>query len=436
MRALSRAKIYIDETPGVTVMEMKAKARRLRMEQHLDIVFIDYIQLMRTGGRFENRNQEMSFISRSLKELAKELRIPVVGISQLSRAPEKGRREPKPQLSDLRESGAIEQDADVVIFIFRPEYYHPGRREPHGPGRGHRRQAEERPDRERSTWPSSGNTPDSPRWSTPLRRHDHDPRPARFAPFTSFSTQLGEVGLLMSRTFRNIFRRPFERSIFLQQLEEIGAGSLPVVSLTAAFGGLVFALQTYIGFHRYIGQGSEAYGGPIISLGLGKELIPILVGLMVSGRVGSAMAAEIGTMRITEQVDALFSLGADPNRYLVVPRDLACVLMLPCLTLYGDFIGIACGFIYNIYVMGVNRVIYLRNTLLYLELWDVTSGLIKALDLRGPDRGHRLLAGAEDRGRGRGRRPGHDEDRGHRQHRHPHRELLPEQGPAFNAVRR
>ena len=122
---LSRAKIFIDETPGVTVMEMKAKARRLKLEQNLDIVFLDYIQLMRTGGRFENRNQEMSFISRSLKELAKELRIPVVGISQLSRAPEKGRREPKPQLSDLRESGAIEQDADVVIFIFRPEYYHP-----------------------------------------------------------------------------------------------------------------------------------------------------------------------------------------------------------------------------------------------------------------------------------------------------------------------
>jgi replicative DNA helicase len=122
---LSRANISIDETPGVTVMEMKAKARRLKLEQRIDIVFLDYIQLMRTGGRFENRNQEMSFISRSLKELAKELRIPVVGISQLSRAPEKGRREPKPQLSDLRESGAIEQDADVVIFIFRPEYYHP-----------------------------------------------------------------------------------------------------------------------------------------------------------------------------------------------------------------------------------------------------------------------------------------------------------------------
>lgn len=120
---LSRARIYLDETPALTLMEMKAKSRRLKMEGHLDIVFIDYIQLMRTTGRFENRNQEMSFISRSLKELAKELGIPVVGVSQLSRAPEKMRREPRPQLSDLRESGAIEQDADVVIFIYRAEKY-------------------------------------------------------------------------------------------------------------------------------------------------------------------------------------------------------------------------------------------------------------------------------------------------------------------------
>lgn len=124
--ALARARIFLDETPGLTVMEMKAKARRLKMEHNLDVLFIDYIQLMRPGGRFENRNQEMAFISRSLKELAKEIQIPVVGISQLSRAPEKGRREPRPQLSDLRESGAIEQDADVVIFIYRPEMYHPG----------------------------------------------------------------------------------------------------------------------------------------------------------------------------------------------------------------------------------------------------------------------------------------------------------------------
>jgi replicative DNA helicase len=122
---LSQARIFLDETAGLSLMEMKAKCRRLKLENNLDVVFMDYIQLMRTSGRFENRNQEMSYISRSMKELAKELQIPVVGISQLSRAPEKMRREPRPVLSDLRESGALEQDADVVIFIYRPEFYNP-----------------------------------------------------------------------------------------------------------------------------------------------------------------------------------------------------------------------------------------------------------------------------------------------------------------------
>ncbi len=220
----------------------------------------------------------------------------------------------------------------------------------------------------------------------------------------SFFHQLGEIGLLMGATIKNMFRRPWEKKIFLQQLEKIGIKSLPLISLTAAFGGLVFGLQTYIGFHRYIGHGSEAYGGPIISLGLAKELIPILVGLMVSGRVGSAMAAEIGTMKITEQIDALYSLGADPIKYLVVPRTLASIIMVPCLTLYGDIIGIAGGFFYNM-IMGVNRFVYLRNTLLYLEFWDVLSGLIKAvvfgavIAIVGCWQGLRAEGGAEGVGR-------------------------------------
>lgn len=220
-----------------------------------------------------------------------------------------------------------------------------------------------------------------------------------------FFEEMGEVGLLIFRTFKNLFKKPWEKGIFIQQLEEVGVRSLPVVSLTAAFGGLVFALQTYVGFHRYIGPGSETYGGPIISLGLSKELIPILVGLMVAGRVGSAMAAEIGTMKITEQIDALFSLGADPIRYLVVPRTLACFIMLPCLTVFGDIIGIGAGFFYNVYLMGVNRVLYVRNILLYMELWDVFSGLIKAavfgiiIALIGCWQGLKTEGGAEGVGR-------------------------------------
>ena len=203
-------------------------------------------------------------------------------------------------------------------------------------------------------------------------------REPRISPLLGFFEEIGEVGILAAKTLRNFFKKPREHGTFLQQLEEVGVRSLPVISLTAAFGGLVFALQTYWGFRRYIGSGSEAYGGPIISLGLAKELIPLLVGLMVAGRAGSSMAAEIGTMKITEQIDALFSLGANPVRYLVVPRFFACIVMLPCLTLYGDIIGIAAGYFYNVIVMGVNSVVYYNNTVRYLEYWDIAVGLIKS----------------------------------------------------------
>jgi phospholipid/cholesterol/gamma-HCH transport system permease protein len=114
-------------------------------------------------------------------------------------------------------------------------------------------------------------------------------------------------------------------------------------------------------------------------VGLCKELIPLLVALMIAGRVGSSMTAELGTMKITEQIDALASLGADPSRYLVVPRALAAVIMMPLLTLYADMIGIFCGFFYNIVGMGVNRVVYIRNALLYFNFWDVSVGLVKAV---------------------------------------------------------
>lgn len=198
----------------------------------------------------------------------------------------------------------------------------------------------------------------------------------------SLFEQLGEAGLLAAQSFRNLFRGPWERSNFLIQLEEVGVRTVPVVTLTAAFGGLVFGLQTYTGFHRYIGPGSEAYSGSIISIGLVRELIPIWVAVMVSGRVASAMTAEIGTMRITEQVDALFSLGADPNKYLVVPRLAACLIMLPSLTLYGDLVGVFFGWLYNA-LMGVNSHAYVQNTLNYMEIWDVAVGLIKALIFGG-----------------------------------------------------
>lgn len=121
---LSEAPIYIDDTPGVSVMELRAKCRRLKLEKNLGLIVIDYLQLMQGRGRNENRQQEVSEISRSLKILAKEINVPVITLSQLSRAPE-ARTDHRPMLSDLRESGAIEQDADMVMFLYRDDYYNP-----------------------------------------------------------------------------------------------------------------------------------------------------------------------------------------------------------------------------------------------------------------------------------------------------------------------
>jgi replicative DNA helicase len=124
MAVLSNSKIYIDDTPGITIPEMRSKCRKLKMEKGLDLILIDYLQLMEGDGKNESRQQEISKISRSLKMIAKELNCPVVALSQLSRAPEQ-RSDHRPMLSDLRESGAIEQDADIVMFLYRDEYYNP-----------------------------------------------------------------------------------------------------------------------------------------------------------------------------------------------------------------------------------------------------------------------------------------------------------------------
>ena len=122
---LADAEIYIDDSPGISILEMRAKARRLKLERGLDLLIVDYLQLVRGRSRYENRTQEISEISRSLKGLAKELNLPLIAISQLSRAPETRGGDRRPQLSDLRESGAIEQDADVVAFVYREEVFRP-----------------------------------------------------------------------------------------------------------------------------------------------------------------------------------------------------------------------------------------------------------------------------------------------------------------------
>ena len=145
--------------------------------------------------------------------------------------------------------------------------------------------------------------------------------------------------------------------------------------MTAVFSGAVLALQSYTGFSRFSAESSIA---TVVVLSITRELGPVLAGLMVAGRVGASIAAEIGTMKVTEQIDALFTLSTDPIKYLVVPRVIAAVLTMPCLVLIGDIIGVMGGYLVSVYKLGFNGITYIKNTVEYLETIDVVSGLVKA----------------------------------------------------------
>ncbi len=166
----------------------------------------------------------------------------------------------------------------------------------------------------------------------------------------------------------------FVRQI-LEQILKIGYFSLPVVGLTAFFTGGALALQIYLGSSRF---NAESLVASIVALGITRELGPVLAGLMVAGRVGASIAAELGTMRVTEQIDALVTLATNPFKYLVGPRVIAAVITLPLLVAIGDTIGIMGGYIVATRSLGLNGYAYIKNTADFLELDDVTSGLIKA----------------------------------------------------------
>lgn len=168
---------------------------------------------------------------------------------------------------------------------------------------------------------------------------------------------------------------PWHMRAFLRQLAEIGFYSLPVVGLTALFTGMVLALQTHTGFARFQAEGAVA---AVVVLSMTRELGPVLAGLMVAGRVGASMAAELGTMRVTEQIDALTTLSTDPIGYLVTPRILAATLMMPCLVLIADIIGVFGGYMISIHRLGFNAGTYLQRSLDILQSEDVISGLVKA----------------------------------------------------------
>jgi phospholipid/cholesterol/gamma-HCH transport system permease protein len=170
-------------------------------------------------------------------------------------------------------------------------------------------------------------------------------------------------------------RPPIYPRLLLRQMVEIGFYSLPVVGLTGLFAGMVLALQSHTGFSRF---SAESTIPTVVALSITRELGPVLAGLMVAGRVGAAMAAEIGTMRVTEQIDALTTLSTNPHKYLIVPRLLAALLMLPLLVLVADIIGVMGGYLVGVHKLGFNADAYLKNTFEYLETMDIVSGLVKA----------------------------------------------------------
>jgi phospholipid/cholesterol/gamma-HCH transport system permease protein len=190
-----------------------------------------------------------------------------------------------------------------------------------------------------------------------------------------FMATCGRLSLFTGRSLGHCLAPPFYPRLFLRQIVEIGYYSLPVVGLTAIFTGMVLALQSYTGFARFNAEGAIAN---VVVLSITRELAPVLTGLMVAGRIGAAMAAEIGTMTVTEQVDALTTLSTNPFKYLVVPRLVAGVLMLPLLVLVADIIGVMGGYLVSVHKLGFNPTVYLQRTWEFLEPLDVISGLIKA----------------------------------------------------------
>jgi len=193
--------------------------------------------------------------------------------------------------------------------------------------------------------------------------------------FLGFLGAAGRLTLFAVISVSHCVRPPIYPRLIGRQMIEIGYYSLPVVGLTTLFSGMVLALQSYTGFARF---SAESAVPNVVVLSMTRELGPVLAGLMVAGRIGAAMAAEIGTMRVTEQIDALTTLSTNPHKYLVAPRLIAGLTMLPLLVLVGDIIGVFGGYLISVYKLGFNPAIYIKNTWQYMESLDVISGLVKA----------------------------------------------------------
>lgn len=191
----------------------------------------------------------------------------------------------------------------------------------------------------------------------------------------AFLAAAGRLAIFAFNAILACLRPPYHWRQIVRQMIEIGYFSLPVVGLTALFTGMVLALQSYTGFSRFNAESAIAN---LVVLSMTRELGPVLAGLMVAGRIGAAMAAELGTMRVTEQIDALTTLSTNPMQYLVAPRVIAAVVTMPILVLIADVIGVMGGWLIANGKLGFNSYGYLQNTISFIQFSDVASGLVKA----------------------------------------------------------
>ncbi len=195
-------------------------------------------------------------------------------------------------------------------------------------------------------------------------------------PFVGILEEFGRVMLLFLSAAVWAFRPPFRLRQVFKQMEAVGVNSLPVVLITAVSSGMVLALQSYYGFRMF---GGESLVGATVALSMTREIGPVFTALMVTGRAGSAMAAEIGTMRVKEQIDALYAMSVNPVQFLVMPRVLAGMVTLPVLTVVSDFIGIVGGYFVGGQLLGINSGVFMARIYEMLDLNDIFNGLIKAV---------------------------------------------------------
>jgi phospholipid/cholesterol/gamma-HCH transport system permease protein len=218
----------------------------------------------------------------------------------------------------------------------------------------------------------------------------------------AFISELGEILLMFGRSMVWTFTPPFRFRNFIKQMEFVGVKSLFIVVLTGVFSGMVLALQSYHGFRKF---GGESLMGGIVALSLAREMGPVMTALMVNARAGSAIAAELGTMKVTEQIDALEIMAINPIQYLVVPRIWAGILMVPLLTAINILVGIIGGYFVGVVLLQINSGVYINKMIKMVEMSDLIQGMVKSvifgliLTLVGCYKGYYTYGGAEGVGR-------------------------------------